>query len=92
MFTVKIVNHNENSTHLKSWSDVNVWSKGSEFFNEELAKQIGESDCDEEKAHMKEFYIAFIVSLDDEQSYCLTSHETAYITDASGNTVQVVRA
>lgn len=92
MFTVKIVNHKEDSTHLKSWSDVNVWNKGSSFFDDELIKQKEDCDCEETKEHMDEYYIAFIVSLDDEQSYCLTSYETAYITDASGNTVQVVRA
>ena len=98
MFTVKIVNNNEGYTSIRSWATVDIIRKGTETFNEliraEKEKWNHEGMKEDQVIAMHEAidtYSAILRTVDGETDYYLCEHQTAYIMDGSGSTVEVVR-
>lgn len=99
MFTVKIVNNNDHSSSIRSWPDVDIFKKGTEEFINlmELEKEKWKHEglSDDQKDSMIESietHSAVIRShTEPELKYYLCEHQTAYIMDSAGNTVECIR-
>lgn len=98
MFTVKIVNNNDESSSLRSWPSVNVYRKGTEEFDRliEIEKEKWNHeglDDDQKQAIIDaiDTHVAVIRTIDFESDYYLCESETAYIMNDAGNTVEVVK-
>ena len=98
MFTLKIVNHNEGYTSIRSWETVDIIRKGTETFNDlikaEKEKWSHDGLAEDQVTAMHEAidtYSAVLRTVDGESEYYLCEHQTAYIMDRNGSTVEVVK-
>lgn len=98
MFTVKIVNNNDGSSSLRSWESVDIHKRGTETFAHMIKGERANWSTDNlsedaYKAMMESIdtYSAILKTVDGNLDYYLCDHQTAYIMDAAGNTVECIR-
>ena len=98
MFTLKIVNHNERYTSIRSWATVDIIRKGTETFNSIIKAEKDKFNHDGMKKDQVtamheaiDTYTAILRSVDGENDYYLCGYQTAYIMDSNGSTVEVVK-
>ena len=98
MFTVKIVNNEDKSSSIRSWPTVDIFKRGTLTFKDlikvEREKWSTENLSEDQYKSMMEAidtHSAVLRSVCGEFDYYLCEHQTAYIMDVSGNTVEVVR-
>lgn len=98
MFTLKIVNHNEGYTSIRSWETVDIIRKGTETFSDLIKVEKEKWNHDGMKVDQItamheaiDTYSAVLRTVDGESEYYLCEHQTAYIMDSNGSTVEVVK-
>ena len=98
MFTVKIVNNNDGSSSLRSWESVDIHKRGTGTFEslikDERAKWSTENlseDAYEAMMESIDTHSAILRTVDGDLNYYLCEHQTVYIMDAAGNTVECIR-
>lgn len=90
MFTIKSVNEEQGSTHLKSWASVSVYRKGHSWF--ECKKNELNEECESlELKSCNDMFKALLFDHENINEYWITDDESVYITDASGKTVEIIK-